>query len=470
MSSTTVDLIKSSDAKWVDLHFSDSHGAEHHVSIPSRVVLDEADEFFAKGKAFDGSSISGYQGIENSDMILMPDDSTAVLDPFTDASTVVLNCFVETPDGESYQRDARGIARRAEEYLRSSGIADTSYFGPEPEFFVFDEVRWGNQINRAHYDVVSYEGAWTSSQELEDGNRGHRPGVKGGYFPVPPADSLHDLRTAMCEALEAMDITVEVHHHEVATAGQGEIGTKYNTLLRKADEVGRLKYCVKQVADQWGKTATFMPKPLVGDNGNGMHCHQSLFKDGKNLFDGDLYGKLSQTALHYIGGIIKHAKAVNAFTNSTTNSYRRLVPGFEAPNFLVYSARNRSAAIRIPVVGSGRARRIEVRFPDSAGNPYLSFAALLMAGLDGIRNQIDPGEPQDIDLYEAPESTTAKFPKVAEDLDDALNALDQDRGFLLEGGVFSEDSINGYLEMKREQVSALRQATHPLEFDLYYSC
>jgi len=379
--------------KFVDFRFTDTKGKEQHVSVPASVVEEDT---FTEGKMFDGSSVAGWKGINESDMILMPDPATAVLDPFTDEPTMNITCNVIEPStGEGYERDPRSIALRAEAYLKSSGIADTAFFGPENEFFIFDDVKWSTTMNHCSYQIESEEAAWSSIKPYEDGNLGHRPGVKGGYFPVPPVDSLHDIRSAMCLAMEEMGLKVEVHHHEVATAGQCEIGVSFNTLVRKADEVQVLKYCVHNVAHSFGKTATFMPKPLVGDNGNGMHVHQSLFKDGANLFSGEEYGGLSETALYYIGGIIKHARALNAFTNSSTNSYKRLVPGFEAPVMLAYSARNRSASIRIPWVSSPKARRVEIRFPDSTANPYLSFSAMMMAGLDGIKNQIHPGEAMD---------------------------------------------------------------------------
>ena len=363
----------------------------------------------------------------------------------------------------------RDRAKRAEAYLKSTGIADTAFFGPENEFFVFDDIKWGAEMSGAFYKIDSEEAGWNSEKVYEDGNMGHRPGVKGGYFPVPPVDSLHDLRSAMCLAIEEMGIETEVHHHEVATAGQCEIGVKFNTLVKKADEVLTLKYAVQNVAAGYGKTATFMPKPLVGDNGNGMHVHQSLSKDGQNLFTGDGVGGLSETALYYIGGIFKHARALNALTNATTNSYKRLVPGFEAPVMLAYSARNRSASVRIPWVSSPKARRIEVRFPDSTANPYFSFAAMMMAGLDGIQNKLHPGDAMDKDLYDLPAEEAKGIPTVCSSLDQALEALDADREFLLKGDVFSNDMIDGYIDLKMDEVTRLRMTTHPVEFDMYYS-
>ena len=467
MSERTLDLISKNDVSWVDLRFTDTKGKEQHVSVPSNTV-DE--DFFEGGKMFDGSSISGWKGINESDMILMPDDSTAVLDPFTDDPTVILRCDIVEPDTmQGYERDPRSIAKKAEAYLVSTGVGDTAFFGPEPEFFVFDDVKWNVDMSGASYSINAEEAAWSSSLDFEDGNTGHRPRVKGGYFPVPPVDSLHDIRAAMCSAMEQMGLDVEVHHHEVGTAGQCEIGIKFNTLVSKADEVQILKYCVFNVAHAYGKTATFMPKPVVGDNGSGMHCHQSIAKGGENTFAGDGYAGLSDTALYYIGGTIKHAKALNAFTNASTNSYKRLVPGFEAPVMLAYSARNRSASIRIPYEPSPKGKRIEVRFPDPTANPYLAFAALLMAGLDWIQNKIHPGDAADKDLYDLPPEEAANIPTVASSLEMALDALDADRGFLTAGGVFSDDMIDAYIELKREEVERLNMTTHPAEFDMYYS-
>ncbi|MBN7799092.1 glutamate--ammonia ligase [Parahaliea mediterranea] len=467
MSEQTLNLIKESEAAWVDMRFTDTRGKEQHVTIPATEV-DE--DFFEEGKMFDGSSISGWKGINESDMILMPDDSTSVLDPFTDDTTVILRCdIVEPTTMQGYERDPRSVARRAEEYLKSTGIGDTAFFGPEPEFFVFDDIKWHADISGCGYTISSDEAAWSSNASFEDGNIGHRPRVKGGYFPVPPVDSLHDIRAAMCSAMEQMGLAVEVHHHEVGTAGQCEIGVKFNTLIKKADEVQILKYCVHNVAHAYGKTATFMPKPLVGDNGSGMHVHQSISKDGDNVFAGDGYAGLSETALYYIGGIIKHARALNAFTNASTNSYKRLVPGFEAPVMLAYSARNRSASIRIPYEPNPKGKRVEIRFPDPTANPYLSFAALLMAGIDGIKNKIHPGDPADKDLYDLPPEEGKAIPTVASSLTMALEALDADRGFLTEGGVFTNDMIDGYIALKSEDVQRLDMTTHPVEFDMYYS-
>jgi glutamine synthetase len=462
-----IGLIKEKEVKFVDFRFTDTKGKEQHLTVPARVV-DE--DLFEEGKMFDGSSISGWKGINESDMILMPDAASAVIDPFSEDVTLNLRCDVVEPSTmQGYDRCPRSLAQRAEAYLKSTGIADEAYFGPENEFFVFDDVRWDDTMNGAFYSVDSKEGAWNTSRSYEDMNTGHRPTVKGGYFPVPPVDSLHDIRSAMCLALEEMGLEVEVHHHEVATAGQCEIGVKFSTLVRKADEVQVLKYVVHNVAHSFGKTATFMPKPLVNDNGNGMHVHQSLFKGGKNLFSGDGYGGLSDTALYYIGGIVKHARALNAFTNPSTNSYKRLVPGFEAPTILAYSARNRSASIRIPYMANPKGRRIEVRFPDSMANPYLAFAAMMMAGLDGIQNKIHPGDAMDKDLYDLPPEEEKNLDHVAFSLEEALLAASADRTFLKAGDVFTDDLIDAYIDLKMQNVTRLRMTTHPVEFDMYYS-
>lgn len=460
-------MIQEHDVKFVDFRFCDTRGKEQHVTFPAH---DVDEDLFEEGKMFDGSSVAGWKGINESDMILMPDPSTAVMDPFYDDNTLILRCdIIEPNDMQGYERDPRSIAKRAEAYLASTGIADVAFFGPENEFFVFDDVRWSANISGASYKIDSSEAGWNSEKAYEDGNMGHRPSVKGGYFPVPPVDSLQDMRSAMCLILEEMGLVTEVHHHEVATAGQCEIGVKFGTLVKKADEVLALKYVVTNIAHAYGKTATFMPKPLVGDNGSGMHVHQSLAKNGVNLFTGDLYGGLSETALYYIGGIIKHAKALNAFTNASTNSYKRLVPGFEAPVMLAYSSRNRSASIRIPFIANPKGRRIEVRFPDSTANPYLAFSAMLMAGLDGIQNKIHPGDAMDKDLYDLPPEEEKAIPQVCHAFDQALQALNNDSEFLKQGGVFTDDAIDGYIALKMEEVTRLRMSTHPVEFDMYYS-
>ena len=460
-------MIQECKAKFIDFRFTDTKGKEQHVSVPASAIDEEV---FEEGKMFDGSSIAGWKGINESDMILMPDATTAVIDPFMQDTTVLLRCdVVEPATMQGYDRDPRSIAKRGEAYLKSTGIGDEVFFGPEAEFFIFDSVRWSNEMRGASYDIESVEAAWSSGKDYEDGNTGHRPGVKGGYFPVPPVDSLQDVRSAMCLSMADMGLDVEVHHHEVGTAGQGEIGTRFDTLVKKADQLQIYKYCVHNVAHVHGLTATFMPKPLVGDNGSGMHVHQSVFKGGDNMFAGDAYGGLSETALYYIGGIFKHARALNAFTNSSTNSYKRLVPGFEAPVMLAYSARNRSASCRIPHVSNPKGRRIEIRFPDATANPYLAFTAMMMAGLDGIHNKIHPGEPLDKDLYDLPPEEEKGIPTVAHSLDVALESLSGDREFLKVGGVMMDDMIDAYIELKSEEVKRLLQATHPAEFEMYYS-
>ena len=460
-------LIQENEVKFVDLRFTDTKGKEQHISIPAHQI--DAD-FFEEGKMFDGSSVAGWKGINESDMVMMPDASSAVLDPFTEDATLNIRCdILEPATMQGYDRDPRSIAKRAEDFMRSTGIADTVLIGPEPEFFLFDDVKFSTNMSGSFFKIDDVEAAWNTGSDYEEGNKGHRPGVKGGYFPVAPVDSSQDIRSAMCLIMEEMGLVVEAHHHEVATAGQNEIATRFNTLTSKADEIQVYKYVVHNVAHAFGKTATFMPKPLVGDNGSGMHVHQSLAKDGVNLFAGDKYGGLSDTALYYIGGIIKHARAINAFANASTNSYKRLVPGFEAPVMLAYSARNRSASIRIPVVPSPKARRIEVRFGDPSANPYLCFAAMLMAGLDGIKNKIHPGEAMDKDLYDLPAEEAAEIPTVAYSLKDALDSLDQDREFLTTGGVFSDDFIDSYIDLKSQDVAQVNMTTHPLEFELYYS-
>ncbi len=462
-----VKLIKEKGLKFADLRFTDTRGKEQHITIPADLV--NAD-FFVEGKMFDGSSIAGWKGINESDMILLPDATTAVIDPFVADATVNIRCdIIEPATMQGYERDPRSLAKRAEAYLKSTGIADGALFGPENEFFIFDSARWHNDMHGCGYAIDSVQGAWNSNTAYPEGNMGHRPGVKGGYFPVPPVDGFHDIRAAMCKALEEMGLKVEVHHHEVATGGQSEIGVGAGGLVKKADEVQILKYCVHNVAALHGKTATFMPKPLVGDNGSGMHVHQSLQKAGTALFAGDKYGGLSDTALYYIGGIIKHAKAINAFTNPGTNSYKRLVPGFEAPVMLAYSARNRSASIRIPWVPNPKARRIEVRFPDSASNPYFAFAAMMMAGLDGIQNRIHPGDPADKDLYDLEPEEAKHIPQVCHSLDMALECLDKDREFLTRGGVFTNDLIDAYIGLKNQEVTRYRMSTHPCELEMYYS-
>ncbi|RPI47318.1 MAG: type I glutamate--ammonia ligase [Betaproteobacteria bacterium] len=465
--SDVLKLIKEKEVKFVDLRFTDTRGKEQHVTVPSK-MFDQAK--FEDGHAFDGSSIAGWKGIQASDMLLMPEPDTARLDPFTDESVLNITCDVLEPaDGKGYDRDPRTIAKRAEAYLKSTGIGDTAYFGPEPEFFIFDSVQWNVDMSGCFVRISSEEAPWSTGLEFEGGNLAHRAPVKGGYFPVPPADSLQDIRNAMCLALEQQGVEVEVHHHEVAAPGQCEIGTRFNSLVKRADWMQVLKYTVWMVAASYGKTATFMPKPVVGDNGSGMHVHQSVWKEGQNLFAGNGYAGLSDFALYYIGGIIKHARALNAITNPGTNSYKRLVPHFEAPINLAYSARNRSASCRIPYVSSPKARRVEVRFPDPTANPYLAFAAMLMAGLDGVQNKIHPGDPIDKNLYDLPPEEAKKVPTVCHSLDMALECLDADREFLTRGGVFSNDMLDAYVALKMEEVQRFRTTTHPVEFDMYYS-
>lgn len=460
-------LIKEHSIKFIDLRFSDTIGKEHHVTLPASAV---SEDLFKIGQPFDGSSIDGWKGIEASDMLLRPDVNTVHIDPFFDDATLFITCDVVEPSTmESYDRCPRGIAKKAEQFIKESGIADTAFFGPEPEFFIFDSITWGADMSGCHYKINAEEAVWSSDKEIDGGNTGHRPGVKGGYFPLPPMDSHQDLRSAACLALEELGIPVEVHHHEVATAGQCEIGTKFSSLVERADWSQLFKYVVRNTAHRYGKTVTFMPKPIVGDNGSGMHVHQSIWKDGKNLFAGNEYANLSETALHYIGGIIKHSKALNAITNPTTNSYKRLVPGFEAPVIMTYSGRNRSAAIRIPFTASEKARRIETRFPDPMANPYLAFSALLMAGIDGVINKIDPGKAMDMNLYELPESKLAKIPQVCSSLEMALEHLNKDRAFLTRGGVFNDEWIDSYIQLKMHEVNKFRMTTHPIEMQMYYS-
>jgi glutamine synthetase len=459
--------IEEHDVKFVDLRFTDTKGKEQHITIPTG-VCDE--EFIEDGKMIDGSSISGWKLIQESDLSLKPDLTTSNIDPFYEDTTLILRCDVIDPQTMlGYDRDPRSVAKRAEAYLKSTGIADCCYFGPEPEFFIFDDVRFKTDMNSSFYKVDSEEAQWNSDKQIEGGNIGHRPTIKGGYFPVPPVDSSQDIRSAICMVLEELGIKTEAHHHEVATSGQCEVATRFNTLTNKADELMMLKYVVHNIAHQYGKTATFMPKPLIGDNGSGMHCHQSLAKEGDNIFSGDKYAGLSETALYYIGGIIKNAKALNALTNSSTNSYKRLVPGFEAPVLLAYSARNRSAAIRIPFVNSAKARRIEVRFPDPMANPYLAFSAMMMAGLDGILNKIHPGDPMDKDLYDLPPEELIDIPTVCSSLEESLNNLDNNCEFLLQGDVFSRDFIDSFIILKESEINRLRMVTHPVEFEMYYS-
>jgi len=463
---TILKLIKDKEIKFVDLRFTDPRGKWQHVTFDLSLV-DE--DFLTNGTMFDGSSIAGWKAINESDMTLVPDCDTAVVDPFFAQTTLVLTCdVVEPTTGQRYNRCPRSIAKAAEKYMQSAGVGDTVYFGPEAEFFLFDDVRFDTQMNKAFYYIDSMEGSYNTGTEYETGNLGHRPGVKGGYFPVPPVDSAQDIRGEMLAIMGDMGIEPEKHHHEVATA-QHELGFKYNTLTKCGDNMQIYKYVIHQVAAAYGKSATFMPKPVYGDNGSGMHVHQSIWKGGKPLFAGSGYADLSDTCLYYIGGIIKHAKALNAFTNPLTNSYKRLIPGFEAPVLLAYSSRNRSASCRIPFSASPKGKRVEVRFPDPGANPYLAYASLLMAGLDGIENKIHPGDPMDKDLYALPPEELKEVPTVCGSLRQALECLDGDRAFLKKGGVFSDDFIDSYIELKMSEVHAFEHTPHPIEFKMYYS-
>ena len=464
--STIQQMVQEHDIKFVDLRFTAPRGKWQHLTQAVSTVDEDS---LAEGFMFDGSSIAGWKAINESDMCLIPDLATAVIDPFFAQPTLTLVCDVVDPlTGQPYNRDPRSTAKAAINYMGMLGIGDTAFFGPEAEFFVFDDVRFDVAMERAFYQVDSAEGPYNSGRQYEEGNLGHRPGVKGGYFPVPPVDSEQDLRSEMLAVMEEMGVEVEKHHHEVAPS-QHELGVKFGTLIRTADTMQIYKYVVHQVAASYGKTATFMPKPIAQDNGSGMHVHQSIWKDGQPLFAGAGYADLSDTALYYIGGIMKHARALNAFTNPTTNSYKRLVPGFEAPVLLAYSSRNRSASCRIPHVDSASGKRVEVRFPDATSNPYLAFSAMLMAGLDGIQNRIHPGDPMDKDLYDLPPEELSDIPTVSASLRQALDELDRGRAFLTAGDVFDNDQIDAYIELKMEEVIAFEQTPHPIEFSMYYS-
>jgi len=461
-----LEMIKENDVQYVDFRFTDPRGKWQHTAQHISTIEEDT---FVDGIMFDGSSIAGWKAINESDMILLPDPASAVMDPFAAQPQMILFCDILEPStGQGYARDPRTIAKRAEAYLNSSGAGDIAYFGPEAEFFVFEDVRFDVTMNRTFYSINSSEGPYVSGLEQEGGNMGHRPAVKGGYFPVPPVDSMTDVRAEMVTTMAEMGVNVEKHHHEVAPS-QNELGIRFETLVRAADVMQIYKYVVHMVAHSYGKTATFMPKPVLEDNGSGMHTHQSIWKDGKNLFAGSGYADLSDTALYYIGGIIKHARALNAFTNPSTNSYKRLVPGFEAPVLLAYSSRNRSASCRIPYVSSPKGKRVEVRFPDPTANPYLAFAAMLMAGLDGIENKIHPGDAIDKNLYDLPPEELQGVPTVCGSLRQALEALDADRDFLKKGDVMDDDTINGYLEVKWEEVIQYEHTPHPVEFKMYYS-
>jgi glutamine synthetase len=458
--------IKDKEIKYVDLRFTDPRGKWQHVTFDQSMV---DQDFLTEGTMFDGSSIAGWKAINESDMILLPDLATAVEDPFFSQPTLTLICDILEPStGQRYSRDPRAIAKAAEAYLGSTGFGDTAYFGPEAEFFVFDDVRWSTEQHNMGFVLDSVEGPYNASTAYESGNLAHRPGPKGGYFPVPPVDSAQDMRSEMLSMMTEMGVTPEKHHHEVAPS-QHELGMKFSTLTKMADHMQIYKYVIQQVAAAYGKTATFMAKPVFGDNGSGMHVHQSIWKGGKPMFAGDRYADLSEMCLYYIGGIIRHARAINAFSNATTNSYKRLVPGYEAPVLLAYSARNRSASIRIPWVASPKGKRIEVRFPDPASNPYLTFAALMMAGLDGIENKIHPGDPMDKDLYDLPPAELKDIPTVCSSLRDALSSLDRDRAFLKKGNVFNDDQIDSYIDLKMAEVKRFETTPHPVEFAMYYS-
>jgi glutamine synthetase len=459
--------IKEKDVKYVDVRFTDIRGQMQHVSYDLSLV-DE--DFLSDGTMFDGSSIAGWKAINESDMKLRPDLETAIIDPFYQHTTMAIFCDVLNPDtNEPYSRDPRSIAKKALLHVQATGIGDTVYFGPEAEFFIFDDVRWSTTPNDTGYAFDSTELPVNTGKVYPEGNMGHRPVPKGGYFPVNPIDSAQDLRAEMLQVMGEIGMEPEKHHHEVAPA-QHELGIKFADLITMGDRLQLYKYVIHNVAAAYGKTVTFMAKPMFGDNGSGMHVHQSIWNKGKPLFAGDKYAGLSDTCLHYIGGIMKHAQAIHAFSNSTTNSYKRLVPGYEAPVKLAYSARNRSASIRIPHVESPKGKRIEVRFPDSMGNPYLTFVAMLMAGLDGIENRINPGGPLDKNLYDLPPREQKKVPEVCGSLREALENLDRDRAFLKKGGVMDDDFIDNYIELKMEEVMRLQLHPHPVEFDMYFKC
>jgi glutamine synthetase len=458
--------IKDDDVKFVDLRFTDPRGKLQHLTMDIAAM---GEEEFADGVMFDGSSIAGWKDISQSDMALMPDPDSATLDPFFAQTTLAIFCdIIEPTTGELYERDPRGIARKAEAYLQQTGVGDTAYFGPEAVFFIFDDVRFASEPYNTGFKLDCSELPTNMDTEYEMGNMGHRVRTKGGYFPVPPVDSAQDIRSEMLSVMAEMGVAVEKHHHEVGAA-QHELGMKFDKLVAVADQLQIYKYVVHNVAHAYGKTATFMPKPVFGDNGTGMHCHQSIFKDGEAVFAGNKYADLSDTCLHYIGGILKHAKSLNAFTNPSTNSYKRLVPGYEAPVLLAYSARNRSASCRIPHVANPKGKRCEVRFPDPMANPYLAFSAMLMAGLDGIENKIDPGDPMDKNLYDLPPEELEGIPTVCGSLREACENLDGDRDYLKKGGVFTDDQIDGYLELKMEETLRTEMTPHPVEFDMYYS-
>ena len=462
-----LDSIKENEIEYVDIRFTDPRGQLQHVTV----MEDQVDEdFLNEGFMFDGSSIAGWKSIEQSDMKLIPDCGSAYIDPFYAEKTLCLHCNVVEPDTlEPYSRDPRGTALKAEEYLKSTGIGDTAFFGPEAEFFLFDDVRFSNTMNKVSFEVDATDASWNTDTDYEMGNMGHRPGVKGGYFPVNPTDAGQDIRSEMLSTMKRVGMKVDKHHHEVASC-QHELGLIFGPLTKQADDLQKYKYIIHNVASAYGKSATFMPKPIAGDNGTGMHVNMSIWKDGKPLFSGDKYADLSDEALFFIGGILKHAQALNAITNPSTNSYKRLIPGFEAPVLRAYSARNRSGCVRIPWAESPKAKRVEARFPDPAANPYLAFSALLMAGIDGIKNKTHPGEPSDKDLYDLPPEQLEGIPTVCGSLREALMALENDHGFLLAGDVFTKDQLQGYMDLKWEEVHKYEHTPHPVEYSMYYSC
>ena len=464
---TMLKTISDESVEYVDIRFTDPRGKLQHVTI----MADQVDaDFIEEGFMFDGSSIAGWKSIEASDMKLMIDTDSAYVDPFYAEKTLCVHCSVVEPDtGEAYERDPRGTAEKAEAYLKSSGVGDVAYMGPEAEFFLFDNVKFSNEMNKVSFEVDALDAAWNTDTDYEMGNTGHRPGVKGGYFPVNPIDDGQDIRSEMLSTMKRLGMKVDKHHHEVASC-QHELGLIFNSLTKQGDELQKYKYVIHNVAQAYGKSATFMPKPVAGDNGTGMHVNMSIWKGGKPLFAGDKYADLSQEALYYIGGILKHAKSLNAFTNPSTNSYKRLIPGFEAPVLRAYSARNRSGCVRIPWTESPKAKRVEARFPDPSSNPYLCFSALLMAGLDGIKNKINPGEAMDKNLYDLPAEELADIPTVCGSLREAIEELQKDHDYLLAGNVFTKDQIDGYIELKMEEIESYEHTPHPVEYGMYYSC
>ena len=464
---TMLKTISDESVEYVDIRFTDPRGKLQHVTV----MADQVDaDFIEEGFMFDGSSIAGWKSIEASDMKLMIDTDSAYVDPFYAEKTLCVHCSVVEPDtGEAYERDPRGTAEKAEAYLKSSGVGDVAYMGPEAEFFLFDNVRFSNEMNKVSFEVDALDAAWNTDTDYEMGNTGHRPGVKGGYFPVNPIDDGQDIRSEMLSTMKRLGMKVDKHHHEVASC-QHELGLIFNSLTKQGDELQKYKYVIHNVAQAYGKSATFMPKPVAGDNGTGMHVNMSIWKGGKPLFAGDKYADLSQEALYYIGGILKHAKSLNAFTNPSTNSYKRLIPGFEAPVLRAYSARNRSGCVRIPWTESPKAKRVEARFPDPSSNPYLCFSALLMAGLDGIKNKINPGEAMDKNLYDLPAEELADIPTVCGSLREAIEELQKDHDYLLAGNVFTKDQIDGYIELKMEEIESYEHTPHPVEYGMYYSC